>query len=306
MMKKRAIIVGIVLIVTSLSGVSAQDDAKLRARVAALYEKVDRALEAKDLEGFMSFLTDDYQSIFVGSDRKSIQSVLRIRFMGFSELRAGHTIHEVTRSGNIVKAISDQILEGRSSNKAWEVLDQSTIIDLLIQQSDALKFARSAEIDRNRLNKINGRTYKDDQIGLSFTAPPNWIIIPTKWESPVERNVFVVAPDLTSTAVLGCVQTNAVSGKQAAEADETMGKAISLQGRYKLIKTGAIRVSGHEGYEIESEFFIPFDRERHRWRVYFNAGGALYPFCFDAIPFKQWDQVKDGFQFILNSVRVPN
>jgi hypothetical protein len=306
MMKKRAIIIGIIFIIISLTGISAQDDAKLRAKVAALYDRADRALESKDSDSFLSLLTEDYQSIFVGSDRKSIQSALRIRFMGYGELRAGHTLYDVSKSGNVIRAISDQILEGRTGNKEWEVLDQSTVMDLLIQQRDTLKFARSAEIDRNRLSNINGNSYKDDKLGLSFTAPPNWIIIPTKWGSTVERNVFVLAPDLTSVAMLGGIQINSVSGKQAAESDEAMGKAISLPAGYKLIKAGPIRISGHEGYEIESEFLIPFDRERHRWRVYFNAGGALYPLCFDAIPFKQWDQVKDGFQLILNSVRVPN
>ena len=305
-MKKRAIIIGFVLVVTCRPGYPAQDDAKLRAKVAALYDRADRSLESKDLEAFMSLLADDYQSIFAGSDRKSIQSVLRIRIMGFSELRAGHTIHEVTRSGNIIKAISDQILEGRSGNKAWEVLDQSTVINFLVQQGENLKFARSAEIDRNRLAYITGRTYRDDQIGLSFTVPPNWSIIPTKWGSLVERNVFVLAPDFTSAALLGCVKANGMSGQLAAETDETVGKAISLPASYRLIKSGPIRISGHDAFEIESEFLIPFDRERHRWRVYVNSGSVLYPFCFDAIPFKQWDQVKDGFQSILNSVRISN
>lgn len=306
-MKNRStIFVGFILVVTCLSEVWAQDDARLKAKVAALYDRADRSLEAKDLEAFMSLLADDYQAIFSGSDRKSIQSVLRIRLLGFSELRAGHTIYEVTKSGNFVKAISDQILEGRSGNKAWEVLDQSTVVNLLVQQGDSLKFSRAAEIDRNRLNNINGQTYKDDLIGLSFTVPANWTIFPTKWNPGVQGAVFVLAPDFTSAAVLGCVKTPATSGQQAAETDETIGKAMSAPGTYKLFKSGPIRVNGHEGFETESEFFLPYDRERHRWRVYFNAAGGLYPLCFDAMPFKQWNQVKDGFQFIVDSVRVAN
>jgi hypothetical protein len=306
-MKNRlAIFLGFTLVTTGLSGAWAQDNAKLRAKVSALYDRADHALEAKDLEAFMSLLTDDYQAIFAGSDRKSIQSVLRIRILGFSELRAGHTIYEVSKSGNMIKAISDQILEGRSGNKGWEVLDQSTVVNLLVQQGDSLKFARAAEIDRNRLNNIAGQRYKDDQIGLSFAVPANWSIFPTKWNPAVQGAVFVLAPDFTSAAVLGVVKESSMSGQQAAETDETIGKAMSVPSAYKLIKSGPLRVSGHEGFEIESEFFLPYDRERHRWRVYFNAGGALYPFCFDAMPFTQWDQVKDGFQFILDSVRVAN
>ena len=177
---------------------------------------------------------------------------------------------------------------------------------MLIQQGDSLKFARAAEIDRNRLNNVVGQKYRDDQIGLSFAVPANWSIFPTKWNPAVQGAVFVLAPDFTSAAVLGVVKASGMSGQQAAETDEAMGKTISPPGTYKLFKSGPIRINGHEGYEIESEFFVPFDRERHRWRVYFNAGDALYPFCFDAMPFKQWDQVKEGFQFILDSVKVAN
>ena len=104
--------------------------------------------------------------------------------------------------------------------------------------------------------------------------------------------------------MIGYVKAPGISAKQAAEGDEALGKNLSDKNAYQLIKSGPINVGLYKGYEIESKFFIPRDRERHRRRVYFKAGGLLYVLCFDAMPFKQWDSVKDGFQFILDSLKI--
>jgi hypothetical protein len=35
-----------------------------------------------------------------------------------------------------------------------------------------------------------------------------------------------------------------------------------------------------------------------------SGGGMLHVLSFDAMPFQQWGQVKDGFRFILDSVKL--
>ncbi len=300
-MKNRPLfIAALMLLIACAPGLWAQSYGTLKARVGALYNKADRMLETKDLDGFLSLLTDDYQPIFAGTDREGIRSMLKVRFMGFSELRAEHTILEITQSGNVTKVINEQKLEGKSG-ETWRLISQSTVMDLLIQEDDSLKFSRSCEIDRSRLSNIVDQTYKDGK--MSFRVPENWIIIPVSHPT-TQDTVIVLASDRTSAGVLAHLKVSNISAQQAAEGDEAVGKVLSKEGTYKLFKSGALLVNGYEGYEIESQFFIPFDRERHRRRVYFVAAGDLYPLCFDAIPLSQWDQVKDGFQSVLDSFRV--
>ena len=182
-----------ILFVTCISDVQAKEDVKLGAEVEELYKKADEALEAKDLKGFMSLLTDDYQSIFSGSDRDGIRSALNVRFMGFSELRAEHTIFDITRSGDLITVINEQKLEGKYPDRSWRVIAQSTVVDLLVQQSNSLKFARSAQIDKDRLKCVNGQTYRNEQTGFSFTVPENWRLFPVVFTPHVSENVFVLA-----------------------------------------------------------------------------------------------------------------
>ncbi len=290
----------LVLMMACSPGLWAQGYDSLKSRVGTLYDKADRMLEAKDVDGFMSLLADDYQLLFAGKDREGLRSTLNIRFMGYSELRADHSILEITRLGDIVKVINEQKLEGKSG-ESWKVLSQATVIDLLTENDGVLKFCRSVEIDMSRLGNISGQTYRDDKI--SFSAPENWIIIPTSHPT-LQGVAYVLAPDRTSAAIIGHVRAPGVTGRQAAEGDENLCKIVSTDGKYKLFKSGAIRVNGYEGFETESSFHIMLDRERHRWRVYFTADDVLYPLVFDAVPPRQWDQFKDGFQYILNSVRV--
>ncbi len=301
-MKTRWILIGIFLTTSGLPKALAQSYPALRAEVSALYDKADRSLEAKDLDTYMSMFMDDYQQIFAGVDRQALRNAFRIR-MGYDQLRAGHTILSITRSGNLIKVTNDQKLEAKSGDKDWKVLSQNTVIDWLVQGDDGLKVSRSAEVDKMRLDRIYGRTYKDAETGLSFSVPANWEIIPSTVVN-MQGGVYVLAPDRTSVAMYGYVKAPGITAKQAVEGDDAVGKLATNPESYKLFKSGPITVHGHEGFESESEFFIMLDRERHRRRVYFNAGDLLHVFCFDAMPPKQWAVVEEGFQSILDSVRV--
>ena len=118
--------------------------------------------------------------------------------------------------------------------------------------------------------------------------------------------VLALAPDRTSvTLFFGYLKIAGISAQAAIEGDEGLSEKLSKDGSYKLYKSGPITVGGHDGFMTESKFLLPTTQERHRLRVYFNANGALYLLCFDAIPYTQWDAVKDGFQSILDSIKVP-
>jgi ketosteroid isomerase-like protein len=299
------VVVGFILVLTWMSGAWAQDSAALRGKIEALYEAMDQALEAKDLATFMSLFTDDYQVILAGTDRQGFQDAIKQNFQGNDQLRTEHTIIDIAQSGDTIKVAWDQKIEGKSSDKDWGELYKRSMISLLIQEGNILKFARSAELDKNRLSNVNGQTYKDGQMGFSFAAPENWMIIPSVHPT-IQGMVIVLAPDRSSVAMLGCIKMAGIGARQGIEGDEMLTEKLSKEGTYKLFKSGPISIGGHEGFETESKFFLPTTQERYRRRIYFNAGGSLYILCFDAIPFTQWDQVKGGFQSMLDSIKVPD
>ena len=294
---------GLMLISTCVSGIQARDDARLKEKVEALYQKAGKALETKDLESYISLLAEDYQNIFAGRDREQSKNLLKDLFEAYDNLRVNNLFQGITRSGNWIRVLNDSKIEGKTRNKDWEVISQTTTLDLLSESGQSLKIARSAQIDKYRLANISGQTYQDTQTGFTFMVPKGWDIFPTSGHPMIKGNVIILAPDGTSAAMLGYVSVPGIKARQASEGDEALCKILSKPGTYRLIRSGPIRINGLEGFEIESEFFLPNDRERHRHRVYLNAGDLLYVLCFDAIPSREWDKVKDGFQYILNSVR---
>jgi hypothetical protein len=267
MKRRSSIAVGIIFVSICASGVWARDDTKLKAKVAALYEKVDQAWKSKDLEGYMSLLTGDFQTIYLVRDREGVRNLFKDLFDGYEELRGTNTPLEITNSGNWIKVVYDSKLEGKPRKKDWGLISQNTYVDLLIQEGNSFKIARSTPVDKHRLTNVVGQTYRDRETGFSFSAPKDWYILPTSAHPTIQGSVFVLAPDGTSGAMLGYVTAPDISAQQAVEGDEAVGKIMSKPGTYRLFRSGPIRVNGHDGFENESEFFVQGDRERHRRRV---------------------------------------
>jgi hypothetical protein len=294
--------IGFILAITCLTVAWARTDPALKAKIEAFYDKSDQLLGAKDVEGWMSLLTEDFQFIFAGNAKDGIRSGLKEKFKGSDELLDSHRILEIAPSGNMIKVIYDTKIEKRSGKEDWKMVSQGTGLDYLIYENGSLKIARSAVIDKYRLTNVMGQSYRDMRAGISFSVPSKWEIIPTE-HSTLQGAVYVLAPELSSAVMFGYMPSGGAMAQKAAEGDEAIGKLLSKPEAYKLIKSGPIRFAGRSGYEIESEFFIPNDRERHRRRVYLDAGPFLHVFCFDAMPPKQWDKVKDGFQSIIDSIK---
>lgn len=303
-MKRTALIIpGLLAIILCAPSVWARSDARLEAQVEALYAKADQALTAKDIQGYMALFTNDFERIYIGTGREGIRNYLKDLFDGYDALRMEHTLLDITQSGNWIKVMRDNKVEGKSRRQGWSVVSQGTEMDLLMQEGNALKFARATQIDKARMAYVSGRTYRDASASLAFTAPRDWEIFPTAMHPTIQGGVLVLAPDGSSAAMLGYVKLAGVTAQQAAEGDEALAKILSMPDTYKLFKSGPIRFNGREAYEIESEFFLQNDRQRHRRRIYYNANGMLYVVCFDGIPARQWNMVKDGFQSILDSMR---
>jgi len=163
-----SIIAGLVLATVCVPALLAQSAAPHRDRASALYESADRALEAKDLPGYMSLFAPDYEQILVGKNREGLRGIIKDIFDGYGALRSRHTLLDITQSGGWIKAVVDIKIEGRTRRNDWETVSQETRVDLLAMESGDLRFARSTPTDRRRLANVNGRTYADDQSGLSF------------------------------------------------------------------------------------------------------------------------------------------
>jgi hypothetical protein len=303
MKRRSAVLVGFILILTCMSGLWAQDDAALRKQVTELYDKTNQYCAAKDRDGFMSLMTDDFQMIFLGMGREAVGSSFEAYFKQTDQLRAEYSISDITPFGNMIKVIYDLKIEGKTGAADWKVLFQGGAIDFLTKQNGILKIARSAQYDKSRQGNIDGKIYGDKPTGFSFTAPEGWMILPSSHPT-IQGMVYALAPDMTSVAALGYVQLPGIGARQVIEGDEAISEKLSLEGTYKLFKSGPISIGGHEGFETESKFFIQTTQDRYRRRVYFNAGGRLYILCFDAIPYTQWDKVKSGFQSILDSIKT--
>jgi len=303
MKSKSTVAVGFILVFACMSSVWAQDNAGLKAKVQAFYDQESSFIQAKDFEGLMSLVSDDYQAIMAGLDREAVKNMVKAGLSSYDEIQATSTPLEITRSGSFIKVLRDEKIMGKSGGGDWKEISNKQIVDYLVQEGNTLKTARSADIDKSRLSYINGPTYKDEEGSFSFVVPQGWEIIP--WVHPTMKgSVLAVAPDKTSVAMMGYVKTPGLTAQQVAEGDEGLGKALSKAETYQLYKSGAITFKGLEAFEIESRFNIPSAQDRHRRRVYFKAHGSLYVLCFDAIPYTQWDSVKDGFQQILDSIKV--
>jgi hypothetical protein len=303
MKSKSTVVVGFILVFSCLSVVWAQGNGELKAKVQALYDQESSFLRAKDFEGLMSLIADDYQVIMAGLDREGVNNLVKAGLSSYNEIQAAFTPLEITRSGSFIKVLRDEKIMGGSGGAEWKEISNKQVIEYLVQEGNSLKIARSSDIDKNRLSYINGQTYKDEEGRFAFVVPDGWEIIP--WIHPTMKgSVLALAPDKTSVAMMGYVKTPGITAQQAAEGDENLGKAISKAETYQLFKSRSITFKGMEAFEIESRFNLPNAQDRYRRRVYFKAHGSLHVLCFDAIPYTQWDSVKDGFQQILDSIKV--
>ncbi len=102
-MKRRStVLVGLILILTCMSSLWAQGDATLGKQVTELYDKTNQYCAAKDIEGLLSLISDDFQGIFAGVGREAIRSSFEEYFKKSDQLRADYSISEITPLGDTI------------------------------------------------------------------------------------------------------------------------------------------------------------------------------------------------------------
>lgn len=302
-MKRKWMGAVVILVMFTLTPGAGAQDADLKARIEAFYAQGDSFVNGKNLEGIFSLLTDDYQEIRLGMNRRGLRNLLTTLFSSYEGIRTTTTPLEISRYGEFVRVLVGSRMLGKTAGTEWKEIASTSAMEYLRPDGNSFKTARSGEIDRTRLNLIKGRTYADPEAPFAVTAPQGWDIIPGVLPG-LKGTVVVLAPDMSGMALMGYLKTPGISPQQAAEGDETLTRSLSQDTVYELYKSGPVAVGPYEGFETESRFHIPATGDRHRRRVYFKAHGSLYVLCFDALPSDRWDDVKDGFQSILASIKV--
>jgi len=278
----------------------------LRAKIEAFYSQSDSVTNDKDLDGCVSLLTEDYRILLSGMDREGARNTTKSVMSSYEEIQMQSTPLEISQYGEFIKVLVHSKVRVKTKDGDWADLVEIHSFDYLRYEGGSLKAARSVEIDKTRLDFIKGQTYGDADAPLAFTAPNGWGIIPVAYPSPAMKGaVLVLPPDLNSMAFAAYLKAPGISAKQAVESDEAVTKALSKDSVYELYKSGTVDIGSYEGFETESKFILPNNVDiRHRHRVYFKAHGNLYVLFFDAIPFTRLNEVKEGFQSILTSVKV--
>jgi len=280
-------------------------DAELKAKVESFYEEYREALESKDLEKTCSFFASDYLLSFKQPGTDYIYEIMGRLFEAYEELQIEINVVEVERVGKYIKVLGDGIFKGKKHGDSdWtELIGPNTaFIDLLKVENDVFKVYSTAEVKKEILKYLQGRTYKNDDVGFSLTAPEDWILVPSSLPNMLE-SVQIIAPDGVSTCTFGYLELSCNLGtKEAAEADDAIMRRVASEEDFEVHLSRAITVAGMEGYETLTSFDIPGDvAPRRRWRVYLAAGGLLYCFIFDAVPQDSWDRIQPAFEAILNS-----
>jgi hypothetical protein len=246
-MKSRSAVVGGLMLFLVCLPAALSQDVELKAKVQTYYDGLSSLYKVKNLDGIASLMTNDFQIILAGLDREGARNWLKNVFESYEAIQANYVISEVTRSGSFIKVLRDEKISGKNGSKDWEVITNKPMIDYLVQEGDVLKLARGVDIDKTRMQDINGPMYKDKQAGFSFTVPDGWEILPSVHPS-MPGAVLALAPDKSSVALLGYVKISGISAQQAAEGDEALGKALSKPEAYELCKSGPISFSGYTGF----------------------------------------------------------
>jgi hypothetical protein len=302
-MRSKWMVVGCtILIFACLSGAWAQD-AGLKAKVDMFYDQMNSCFKTKSAEGFVSLLTNDFTAIPSGQNREAASSYIKTAFSSSDLFQAAYSPLEITQSGGFIKVLRDERILVKPADGDWKEVSNKQAFDYLLPEGGNLKLARTADIDKTRLSFISGQMYKDAQALFTLSAPEGWEIIPGVHPT-MKGTVLVLAPDRSSMAMIGYLKTPGITAQQAVEGDDQLAKMLSKDSVYELYKSSPFNMGAYEGFESESRFTIPSTQDRYRRRVYFKAHGSLYVICFDAIPFSQWNSVKNGFQQILDSIKV--
>ncbi|GEM_PF-2500942 len=300
MKKLVSLTVGIVIVLTCLSTIHAQD-ADLRARVEALYQRNSQAIEAKNLDALMSQFTEEFVALGSGLNKKSLREMVEKHlFAEFAQIQVNTVIEQIQPVGSEIQVICRSTMKTKKQNdQEWKTLDDATLMEFLKEENGELKFHVSTKTDKERLNLIQNQTYTDQKLGYSLTMPNGWTIVPG---SHPRLQDFLVSrsPDGSSFAVFGYIEIPYNVGVKAAIEGDNAAQTRMLGDSLKTLHMGPTTVGEFEAYESISEI-TEDGKLNKRWSVYFTTGGLLYTFIFNTISADKFETAKADFESIIKS-----
>lgn len=275
---------------------------EIRAMVEACYEGSIKAFEAEDMDAFMTYFTDDYQALFYGIGRDAVRKQMEKVCESFDDLKMTVTNKRITRTGDLVQVIEDLKIEGRPQGQTESrVIQESVALEILREEYGELKTCQSAVMKKSHVEYVNGQTYRNENVGFSFTVPEGWVLVPFEYPVMLESAIFF-KPGSNTVGLLGYLEIPYNTGAKAAlDADSMMMKRLTKDTYEQLLECQETSIAGVTAYEDISKFGEDGSSLRQRRRVYFDAGGLLYTFIFDAMPAMEWKEVESDFQTVLDS-----
>jgi len=126
------------------------------------------------------------------------------------------------------------------------------------------------------------------------------------WKARLAESRFLYqltlsAPDSESTMMAGAVKLEQwVEPKLAAYGDLQVYK--QQDPNLEIVSEGPIDKEGAQGYQILSDLTLQEGQLRRRWQVFFMRGTRLHFFVGEAVPADDYDNVKDAWQAMMDSV----
>lgn len=301
-MKRIAILFCGLIWVTAVAAQTTEVSPQLQSEVEACFQRLDRAMESKDIDLLMESISDDYMSVFYGPTAEGMKRFFERRFEEPGEARASREIEAVERIGDLVQVRLRLKIEHRDGkDKDWRVVADSPHVYFLAEEEGSLRIRASGRVSHKRYGQIEGQTYNSGTVGFSLTVPKNWVLIPTRSKRLMEA-VAVLSPDGSSAVLFGYIEPayNLDAG-EALKADDSALRQLAGD-NYRAIASKTATIAGLPAYESHSEFTIDGDsRSRRRMRIYLTVGGLLYTFNCDAVPPQRWEKVEPEFRAIVES-----
>jgi len=172
-----------------------------------------------------------------------------------------------------------------------------------IEQSIKITAPEAARVPEG-LGRVEGRTFTNDKLGCSITAPEGWAIHVTKGLSDLELQVAMAEPGGESTFLLATADVSDSPGltPQLAMQSEDALTQQALQD-LRVYREGPRDLGGLDAYESVTEFSIE-GHSRGRWRIYATDGNLLYVLVAEAVPSNRWQELEPTFQAIVDSFHV--
>ena len=162
---------GILLVAVCLA--TAQAEEALRANVEALYQKLDRAFEVKDLDTVMTCYTSDFALVFAGPNCEQLREMYQKQTAEYTAFRITRTIESVEPWNKMVKVLTQATLEGKATGSSeWKELSKGTKLDFARRDGNAWKFCSSADVKKELLSAVHDQRYTNETLGVSFSVCP--------------------------------------------------------------------------------------------------------------------------------------